>query len=250
LKRRELKASMKIMFHPKGPTFFELAQQALSSTERGYDLLAPKFDLTPFRTPEGLLAVIGPEIGPPGSVGTALDLCCGTGAAVEMLRPLCTEQIVGVDFSEGMLAEARRRLAGGEGGPSLSFQRHNVLALEFDAEFDVATCFGALGHILGGEQDRLLDGVYRALKPGGRFFFDACTLPQLRTWQFWFLAAFDASMAVRNLLWRPPFVMYYLTFLLPRAQRLLAAHGFEVEVVRDVSPNYPRLHLIVATRPE
>jgi hypothetical protein len=38
------------MFHPQGPTFFELARQALSSTERGYDLLAEKFDYTPFRT--------------------------------------------------------------------------------------------------------------------------------------------------------------------------------------------------------
>jgi hypothetical protein len=40
------------MFYPQGPTLRELAVQALSSTERGYDLLAPKFDYTPFRTPE------------------------------------------------------------------------------------------------------------------------------------------------------------------------------------------------------
>ena len=32
------------MFHPQGPTLWELAVQALSSTERGYDLLAPKFE--------------------------------------------------------------------------------------------------------------------------------------------------------------------------------------------------------------
>src|ERR687888_2326849 len=38
-----------------GPTFFELAKQVLSSTERGYDLLAPKFDLTSFRTPDWLI---------------------------------------------------------------------------------------------------------------------------------------------------------------------------------------------------
>ncbi|MGO9081297.1 MAG: hypothetical protein ACLQDY_20030, partial [Streptosporangiaceae bacterium] len=31
----------------------ELAMQALSSVEGGYDLLAPKFDHTPFRTPDG-----------------------------------------------------------------------------------------------------------------------------------------------------------------------------------------------------
>jgi hypothetical protein len=29
---------------------------------------------------------------------------------------------------------------------------------------------------------------------------------------------------------RPPFVMYYLTFLLPEAKELLSRHGFSVEV--------------------
>ena len=43
------------MFSPQGPTARELAVQALSSVERGYDLLAPKFDRTPFRTPDVVL---------------------------------------------------------------------------------------------------------------------------------------------------------------------------------------------------
>ena len=33
------------MFSPRGPSLRELAVQALSSVEGGYDLLAPKFDL-------------------------------------------------------------------------------------------------------------------------------------------------------------------------------------------------------------
>jgi hypothetical protein len=36
------------MFSPEGPSLRELAVQALSSVEGGYDLLAPKFDHTPF----------------------------------------------------------------------------------------------------------------------------------------------------------------------------------------------------------
>ena len=43
------------MFHEKGPTLRELAEQALSSTDHGYDLLASKFDYTPFRTPDAML---------------------------------------------------------------------------------------------------------------------------------------------------------------------------------------------------
>src|SRR6476660_2234631 len=109
------------MFHPRGPTFFELARQALSSTERGYDLLAPKFDYTPFRTPDDILARVGDHLQTLGSIGAALDLCCGTGAAMRMLRPLCRERVVGIDVSAGMLAEAARRLADAPGSARLEF---------------------------------------------------------------------------------------------------------------------------------
>ncbi len=43
------------VFSPQGPSVRELATQALSSVEGGHDLLAPKFDHTPFRTPDGVL---------------------------------------------------------------------------------------------------------------------------------------------------------------------------------------------------
>ena len=43
------------VFSPQGPSVRELVMQALSSVEGGYDLLAPKFDRTPFRTSDGVL---------------------------------------------------------------------------------------------------------------------------------------------------------------------------------------------------
>ena len=76
------------MFHPNGPTFWELAVQALSSTERGYDLLAPKFDYTPFRTPDAILDLVADHLRTLGPFDSGLDVCCGTGAAMRMLRPL------------------------------------------------------------------------------------------------------------------------------------------------------------------
>jgi len=95
------------MFHPQGPTLLDLAVQALSSTDRGYDLLAPRFDVTPFRTPDDLLAVVASHLqsGPP--IQRAVDLCCGTGAGIRMLRPLVRELVVGVDRSAGMLDQAQ-----------------------------------------------------------------------------------------------------------------------------------------------
>src|SRR5258708_32838738 len=91
------------MFHPNGPTFWELAVQALSSTERGYDLLAPKFEYTPFRTPDFILHKVGEHLQTFCPVAARPDICCGTGAAIRMLRPGCPRQAVGVDFTCGML---------------------------------------------------------------------------------------------------------------------------------------------------
>src|SRR5436305_12394193 len=99
------------MFHPQGPTFYELAVQALSSTERGYDLLAPKFDYTPFRTPDWLLQAVMAKLEAEAPFGSALDVCCGTGAAMRLLRPLCRDRVVGLDFSQGMLDICRQDLA-------------------------------------------------------------------------------------------------------------------------------------------
>src|SRR3982750_1109 len=99
------------MFHPRGPTFWELAEQALSSTERGYDLLAPKFDYTPFRTPDWALNRVVDALRGLAPFGSGLDICCGTGAGLRVLRPFCTERVVGIDFSPGMLRQCAKQIA-------------------------------------------------------------------------------------------------------------------------------------------
>src|SRR5579863_358389 len=96
------------MFSAQGPSLRELAMQALSSVEGGYDLLAPKFDHTPFRTPAGVLDATADALRPLGPFGRGLDVCCGTGAGLRVLRSVCQGQVVGVDFSAGMLTQARR----------------------------------------------------------------------------------------------------------------------------------------------
>jgi ubiquinone/menaquinone biosynthesis C-methylase UbiE len=216
------------MFHPKGPTFFELARQALSSTEHGYDLLAPKFDYTPFRTPDVLLDAVGRHLQPEGLFEAGLDLCCGTGAAMRMLRPLCRERVVGIDFSQGMLDVARQRTADAPGTARLEFVRGNVLAMPFERAFDLAVCFGAFGHILRKDEPRFVSEIHRVLKPGGRFVFTTVYLPPLWSPAYWASRLFNAAMHVRNFLISPPFIMFYLTFVLPEVKTLLEQHGFEV----------------------
>lgn len=237
------------MFHRNGPTFRELAVQALSSVERGYDLLAPKFDYTPFRTPDAVVKAAIAQVGPPGSIGSALDVCCGTGAAMRYLRPLARERVTGFDLSQGMLDEARLRLADAPGSARLEFVRGNALELPFQAEFDVVTSFGAFGHILEEDEPRLVQGIARALRPGGRFVFVTSHPPSKLKPGFWLAKGFNAAMRVRNAFWRPPFVMYYLTFLVPRARALLEAEGFTVEVRDGILPEpFTPLSTVIATR--
>jgi SAM-dependent methyltransferase len=217
------------MFHPQGPTFCELTEQALSSTERGYDLLAPKFDHTPFRTPDAVLETVARGIQQLGPFASALDLCCGTGAAMRVLRPLCVERFVGIDISAGMLAVARQRTADAPGSAALEFVRGNVLAMPFRESFDLAVSFGAFGHILTVDEPRFVEEVRRALRPGGRFVFVTAYRPPLWSPRYWWRRTFNGVMRVRNWLRSPPFIMYYLTFLLPGVKTLLEAHGFDVE---------------------
>ena len=153
------------MFSPRGPSARELAAQALSSVEGGYDLLAPKFDHTPFRTPDAVLDATAGALRPFGPFGRGLDVCCGTGAGLRVLTSLCQGQVTGVDFSTGMLAQARRAY------PGATWVRADVRALPFAGAFGLAVSFGALGHFLPAERPALFAGVYRALRPGGVFAF-------------------------------------------------------------------------------
>jgi ubiquinone/menaquinone biosynthesis C-methylase UbiE len=237
------------MFHPRGPTLRELAVQALSSTERGYDLLAPKFDYTPFRTPNAVLEGVAARLQPAAPFGVALDLCCGTGAGMAMLRPLC-KRVVGMDFSRGMLLAGRRALSDApEGGP-LCWVRGDALALPFGPGFDLVVSFGAFGHFLRRDQPRLIAEVTRVLRPGGRFVFVTAEVPRAWSARWWLGHAFNGAMRVRNLLVSPPFVMYYLTFLLPDALRLLEEAGLTCEVRRLEAPlgTLGDLRLVTATR--
>jgi ubiquinone/menaquinone biosynthesis C-methylase UbiE len=231
------------VFHPKGPTLLELARQAMSSTERGYDLIAPKFDYTPFRTPDPIVREIARRVGP---VGAALDVCCGTGAALRALVDVCPGRLVGIDSSEGMLAEASRHLP-----ERVELVRGDALDMPFEGEFDAAVCVGAFGHIAEADEPRFAESIRRALKPGGRFLFATHEMPPWTTASRIFAEAFNAVMRVRNALYAPPFIMYYLTFLWPGVRRRLLAAGFdEVEVVRDVFPHpYERALLVVARSP-
>ncbi|WP_024934252.1 class I SAM-dependent methyltransferase [Actinomadura welshii] len=236
------------MFSTQGPSLRELTVQALSSVERGYDLLAPKFDHTPFRTPEGILGATADALRPFGPFGQGVDVCCGTGAGMQVLEPLCHGRITGVDFSAGMLAQARRA------HPDAEWVRADVRALPFAEDFDLAVTFGALGHFLPAERSAVFAGVYRALRPGGLFAFPIGAPPHVGSAWYWALLGFDLAMRIRNAVWRPPFVMYYRTCPPHAVRDDLAEAGFTVTTTplpmlgrRD--DGSPRFRLLLARKP-
>jgi len=238
------------MFHPKGPTFFELARQALSSTQRGYDLLAPKFDYTPFRTPDWLLAAVDEQLRPLAPFAVGLDICCRTGAALRMLRPFCRDRVVGIDFGHGMLHGCRQQIPEMPDAAPVELIRGDALTLPFGPQFDIIVCFGAHGHILKQDEPRFIAEIARVLRPGGRFVFVTSTMPPKWSQPYWFARLFNAAMHVRNWLIAPPFIMYYLTFLLPEVLELLRREGLEAEVRQlGFSGPFQQLRLVIVRRP-
>ena len=210
------------MFGPGGPTFLELTVEALSSIEKGYDLLAPKFNKTPYRTPEELLEQ-GQRFLEPG--GHLLDVGAGTGAAAPFFYPKF-DQVTALDLSREMLNQISYE--------PLERRHQDALTLDEHDLYDAAITFGAIGHFLTSQQHDLFLRIRRALKPGGILLTVTAERARFPSKRFLFSHTFNAALWVRNQLFRPTFVMYYETFHLARVRRVLDEVGFSTEFRRGV----------------
>ncbi|HEX3517079.1 MAG TPA: methyltransferase domain-containing protein, partial [Trebonia sp.] len=202
---------------------------------------------TPYRTPDDVLDATVGALRSLGPFGRGLDVCCGTGAGLRAVMSVCQGQITGVDFSAGMLAQARRAHR------DATWVRADVRALPFTEAFDLAVSFGALGHFLPAERPALFAGVYRALRAGGLFAFPVGAPPRVSSGAYWALLGFDLAMRARNAVWRPPFVMYYRTCPLPAVRDDLTAAGFTVTTVPVAGlgrreDGRPRCQLVLARK--
>jgi demethylmenaquinone methyltransferase/2-methoxy-6-polyprenyl-1,4-benzoquinol methylase len=125
------------------------------------------------------LAAVGPG-------DRALDVATGTGdLAVELARRVGPGgEVVGSDFSEEMLALARRK------APAISFEWGNALELPYeDGRFDAATVgFGARNF---SDLERGLAEMARVVRPGGRVVVLEITTPQRPPLSTFFRVWFD-----------------------------------------------------------
>ena len=108
----------------------------------------------------------------------ALDVATGTGdLALALARRVApTGEVIGVDFAERMLEQARAKAAASDAPVPVRFQTGNALALEFDdGEFDAATVgFGARNF---SDLERGLSEMARVVRPGGRVVVLEITTP-------------------------------------------------------------------------
>ena len=133
--------------------------------QAGYDLWADTYDSTDNPTVhldrrftlQALSAQLGEKV---------LDAGCGTGAHALSLQQLGA-RVVGVDFSRGMLAVAKRAAPS---LPLLVADLHQPLPLA-DASFDAVVCSLVSEHLT--QLQMFFSEAHRLLVPGGRLVFTA-----------------------------------------------------------------------------
>jgi demethylmenaquinone methyltransferase/2-methoxy-6-polyprenyl-1,4-benzoquinol methylase len=118
-----------------------------------------------------------------GPGARALDVATGTGdLAIELSRR--GADVVGLDFSEGMLELARAK------APGIHFEQGNALALTYPyASFDAVTVgFGARNF---DDLDQGIHELVRVTRPGGRVVILEITTPQKPPLSWFFRLWFD-----------------------------------------------------------
>ncbi len=139
-----------------------------------YELVYDQRDLSEARR---LAALIERSVQPePGA--EVLDVGCGRGRHARVLAAR-GYRVTGVDLSDKALQAARRR-AEAE-GLSVTFRQADMRALPFRAAFDGAVnLFTSFGYFeTEADHQRVLDGIARALRPGGWFVQDFLNAPYL-----------------------------------------------------------------------
>lgn len=107
----------------------------------------------------------------------ALDLCCGQGRHSRWLAQQGL-RVVGVDLSAVLLQEAIKQSL----NIPVMYMRADAREIPFTEEMDfVFNLFTSFGYFLKDEEnEKIIQQVYKALKPGGLFLFDYLNPDYLR----------------------------------------------------------------------
>ncbi|MBN2593127.1 MAG: ubiquinone/menaquinone biosynthesis methyltransferase [Sedimentisphaerales bacterium] len=150
-----------------------MVDQKTSSIERMFSEVPATYELVNHVLTMGLDVVWrrrAARIAATANGGQWADMCTGTGEMAANLSRLAPEgtTIYGIDFSEPMLEQARKKPE----ADNINFVVSDIKALDFpDASFDLITMSFATRNI-NLSKDILVQSFsefYRVLKPGGRF---------------------------------------------------------------------------------
>jgi SAM-dependent methyltransferase len=135
------------------------------------------------------------ESDPIAPTDRVLDIGCGSGQSTRDAARLATDgSALGVDLSESMLAEARRR-AGVEGVTNVEFLRADVQVHPFaTATFDLA--ISRFGSMFFSDRPGAFANIASALRPGGRM---ALLAWQATAGNEWIMVARESMAAGRDL---------------------------------------------------
>ena len=143
-----------------------------------WDRVAPLYDLAVStlnrRVYDGTGAVVARLIRPGDTV---LECACGTGAIAAAIAPACA-RVVATDFSEGMLKQARKKLAR---FPHVVVEQADITDLHYaDDSFD-AVVAGNVIHLLPEPGDALKE-LKRVVRPGGTIIVPTYVIPKKRAY--------------------------------------------------------------------
>ncbi len=178
----------------------------------------------------------------PRSGQSILDMAAGTGSStIAFARP--GVRLVAGDFSEGMLAEGRKR------HPEIEFVFADATKLPFKAkEFDATTISFGLRNVV--DVEAALSEMFRVTKPGGRIViceFSKVSSPLLRPFYNFYLR--KVLPAFSSLASKTPEAYAYLSESIDAwpDQRTLAAKiekaGYENVTFRNLSFGIVAIHL-------
>ena len=105
--------------------------------------------------------------------GPIIELAAGSGRISIPIAQRTGKRVIGIDLSTAMLDIARARAA--EAGVDVELHERDMRDLDFEQASDLVICpYRALLHLpTWGDRRRVFERVARALRPGGRFAWNA-----------------------------------------------------------------------------
>jgi SAM-dependent methyltransferase len=109
------------------------------------------------------------ELLKPNYEGPTLDLCCGAGRHLKALQQLGMKNLTGIDLSTDLLSEATKILP-----EDIKLIQSDMREIPFENYFsNIFSMFTSFGYFEDDSENyKVIEGIYKSLKPTGKFLMD------------------------------------------------------------------------------